>query len=231
MSAGRKGAVTAAQTVLLAGGKAVRVDGIWGPRTTYAYETASVPLQAKVEDAVTARGFTVKELSGIDWISEAALEPIVLQVSAKTGRTPRMIWDFIKLESAQRRINGVVYYNQRSVSPSGLFHGLGQMGRPAWSDVKKAYRDTPEFLVGRYDPLANLLAAMRYSVLNEQEIVRQGYKGPITVEVLYAAHNQGATGFMRLLKNKRETSNFKNQSAKAQQVINVALRSNGVVLA
>lgn len=229
-----KVATLAAQSTLVGGGMKLRhgIDGIWGNGSQRAFDTAPSGLQIKTEEAARAYGYGVDQL-GVQssWVSREVLEPIVASAAAATGRSTELAWDFIHLEAIRKSMNGVVMYNAASVSPSGLFHGLMQMGRPAWSDVQAAYRGTPSFMEGRHDAQANVLAGLRYSVLNQRYLVSKGYKGPFTVEVMYSAHNQGAAGFMRLLSTKRANANFNNQSAKAKSVMRIALLANGVALA
>lgn len=229
----RKGAARAAQVVLVENGSSIAIDGRWGPKSHSAYEASPKRVQRSANDAALAYGFTIDELKpvGANWISEQEVIPLIERAAAVSGRDISIAWDFLNLEASRRRDNGIIYYNAASVAPSGLFFGLMQMGRPAWTDVVRYYPDTPAFEVGRFDPYASILAGLRLSVINERSLKKMGYRGPFTTEVMYAAHNQGAAGFMSLLKTKTASKNFENQSVSAKRVIAAALMANGVVLA
>lgn len=232
MARDKRAATTAAQTELVAGGKELRIDGAWGQRSQNAFDTATPGLKVKTEQAAQIYGYSIKDFGySATWMSKSALDPLVNSASAATGRSSKMLWDFIHLEARSTFIDGESHYNVTSVAPSGLFHGLTQMGLPAWSDVQAMFPATPSFLSGRYDAAANILAGARYSMINERYLRSKGYKGPFTVEVMYSAHNQGAAGFMRLLRSKTENANFKNQSGPAKKVIRLALLQNGVTMA
>lgn len=228
----KREAARAAQTELVVGGAGIKVDGIWGARTQGAYDGAKPVVRLKADDALATFGYTVKDFGLVgNWISEADLRPLIDTAAAATGRSADMLTRFIGLEAAKRMRNGVREFNASSVAPSGLFHGLMQMGRPAWSDVQAAWPVTPSFMDGRYDPSANILAGARYSILNERYLRSKGYRGAFSLEVMYAAHNQGAAGFMRLLNTGKRNGNYNNQSAQAKAMISTALAASGVVLA
>lgn len=229
----RKGAATAAQTVLVGNGSSIKIDGVWGPKSHSAYEASPQKVRKSADEAAQLYGFTIEELKpvGSNWIAESAIAPLIERAASVSGRDASIAWDFLNLEATRRRYGGVVYYNASSIAPNGLFFGLMQMGRPAWSDVVRYYPDTPSFEEGRFDPYASILAGLRLSVINERLLKKMGYRGPFTTEVMYAAHNQGAAGFMALLKTRTAGKNFENQSVSAKRVIAAALLANGVVLA
>lgn len=225
-------AATAAQKLLNIYGHKLKVDGVWGPRSRSAYDT-STPLQKDAVNAVSKSfGYSIDELGSVtNWVDKQTLDGYVSEASKRTGLSKQLLWSFIELEAERRQRNGVTVYNARSVSPNGLYHGIMQMGEPAWSDVVRANSDIPAFKEGRYDPRWSVIAGAEYALLNQRSLRNRGYTGEFTSEVMYAAHNQGAAGFWKLLQDPRPTNNFNVQSAKAKGVIRTALSQSGVRMA
>lgn len=92
--------------------------------------------------------------------------------------------------------------NRMAVAPSGLFHGLTQMGGPAWTDASRfaPSLNLGSFTQNRHDAEKNISAALAYWAA----LVEQGKaKGVVidTPEKVYAAHQQGAGGFSSLVKS------------------------------
>ena len=94
---------------------------------------------------------------------------------------------------------------------NGQYIGLGQIGSMAWEDVQQA-GSTTQFppLTGRdddprYDPYTNALATAKLMGLNRKSIEDTakdaGYK-KVTLGLLYAAHNIGATSVKKMLREK-----------------------------
>lgn len=126
------------------------------------------------------------------WYTLAELEPSLRSATSGLAHATydRMVRK-LKLEAAQRTTNGVTEYD--SNSKNGSYRGLFQMGSAAWADVQR--------LLGRsydevYDPAVNARAAALYIEFNVRAARRLGYNGPITDNVVYAMHNQGAAGFV-----------------------------------
>lgn len=219
------------------GNPKLKVDGVWGPLSTAAYETGIPDVRNSVDRAVEKLGYKVKDLAALtgvnptQWATEAQVNAWIAVAVAKTGLSAGLLSDFVAIEASKRKQGSDILFNVRSVAPSGLFHGLMQMGAPAWSDVMRAYKDTPSFANGRYDGQENVLAGARYALLNQRTLRSLGYKGDFGIDVMYAAHNQGAGGFWSLVRNGRKTANFTNQSSKAQQVIVAAVKQAGGSLA
>lgn len=89
--------------------------------------------------------------------------------------------------------------NPNAVSPSGLHHGLLQMGSPAWTDARSWDSSLPAFAVGRYDPVSNVRAAFAFWA--KMIAGSRATSIPIrTWEQLYASHQQGAGGFRTIVR-------------------------------
>lgn len=224
-------AVSLAQTMLNALSSAnLKVDGFWGSASREAYQKASATVKNTISARLGAEGDFLAS-SDPKWVTETELQALLQRVEAETNVPASRMYAFVQLEASRYKQGEAYVYNARSVAPSGLFYGLAQMGRPAWTDVVRAYPRTPSFVSGRFDPLQNLLAAARMAIINEGYLRKKGFRGEFTLEVMYAAHNQGAGGFMRLLGERKANRNFANQSGSAKQMIRAALRQSQVTLA
>lgn len=149
---------------------------------------------------------------GSNWLT---LEQLVPVLSAATqglehANLDRMIRK-LKLEAGQRPINGVIHYDTHS--RNGSYRGLFQMGAKAWKDIEHQLGRSYDHV---FDPAVNARAAALYIENNVRVARSRGYKGPITDDVVYAMHNQGATGFVRMLQGREIEGK---QSAEAQRVI------------
>lgn len=236
-------ATKVAQVILRQVDSTLVPDGWWGSYSDAAYRKAGSGLQSAVRESLKTAGLTPEGLLiktraakaeanalGDGWIPQDKAFALVDRNAADFGVSSDRIRAFLLLEAAKMMRGGVTYYNANSVSPNGLFKGLFQMGRPAWQDVQKADKSFPGY-DKVMDPTWNTRAAAKYMSLNMAYAKKKGYKGEFTGEVLYAMHNQGAAGFMKLLEQKRSNSSFTNQSTPAQNVIKTALRQNGVTFA
>lgn len=167
-----------------------------------------------VKASEQARRETLPTLArpGSNWLTLEQLTPVLSAATQglQHATLDRMIRK-LKLEAAQRKINGVIHYDTRS--QNGRYRGLFQMGEKAWRDViHRLGRPYAEV----FDPAVNARAAALY-IENNVDVVRKlGYKGPITDDVIYAMHNQGATGFMQMRGGRTIEGD---QSAAARRVI------------
>lgn len=241
-------ATKVAQQVLGAADPTLIADGWWGSYTNSAYLRAPLAIQAAVDKALATLGTKRSDLYGQAnditrrvkadstdsdmWLDETYVSSIIDRAAGKTGLSVDLLRGFLKLEAATRTVAGVRQYNAKSIAPNGLFHGLFQMGGPAWADVQRLGSfPVKSFLEGRYDPWENALAAAQYILINQKYARNAGYRGEFTPEVLYAMHNQGAGGFVKLLKTGTRNANFNAQSGKAKQIIVAAVRQGGGSLA
>ena len=232
-----------AQRILSSVDNTLQEDGWWGTFTNSVYLRASSETQSAVKTVLSAAGTSPEQLlassravsvnasaMGAGWIAQDYAWSLVDRAAAKAGGDASLLRRFLDLEANKMQKDGKIYYDARSISKNGLFRGLFQMGMPAWSD---AQRKLPE--VGSYtnvfDPWSNALAAATYAKINMVYAREKGYRGEFSPEVLYAMHNQGAGGFMKLMKDGRTNGNVTNQSGEAQRVIKTALAQNGVRLA
>lgn len=246
--------VKVAQALLARSRPGLVADGWWGNYTNEAFLRAPKATQETVREVLQLNGITpegalqktrlvrVQETTlGEEWISEDYAFSLIDRHALKHQVSADIMRKFLRVEAIQTVRDGVRYYNARSVSPSGWFKGLYQMGERAWKDVQASVGVGYDQV---FDPNYNTLAAVLY-VKQNMRTARAGFKGKLgkervefppfkgefTSEVLYAMHNQGAVGFLRLLATGRRDENVTRQSAVAQQMIAAALSQNGVRLA
>jgi hypothetical protein len=253
----REDAVKVAQRMLRAEFPSLVIDGKWGQATQRAFDLASAPLHREVIIAVTNAGESLNDIQDASkttkvsrkppvraagvakkvaappsdrWISEADVMQIIATQSSMTGVSASLMKRFLDLEARKQSVNGVTAYDVKSVSPNGMYRGLFQMGSAAWSDARASDSGVSSY-GDVFDAKANTRAAMAYVKVNMRYAKAKGYTGEFTPEVLYAMHNQGAGGFMKLLRDKVAGRNVQNQSASAQALIRAAANQNGVRLA
>lgn len=156
--------------------------------------TVSVAAPVVVKKAVKME----PSVTGPRWISEADLDRMIEQVANRQAVDRTVLKGFINYEANQRVNSKGREYDTQSVSPNGAYKGLGQMGASSWSDVKSMIGGAGFDKV--FDPMTNLMATAAYMRKNQSYARAKGYTGPFTAAVAYTMHNQGAGGFMRLLK-------------------------------
>lgn len=230
-------AVRGAQ-LLISSEKRITPDGIWGPVTDRAYIGVSDTVRSRVDKFVEWNGLSVSDIraslkpkfaGAASFVRADVIMRYIKEASAVTAIQPEVLQKFLDLEAIKVSRPDGIYYDAASVAPNGLFHGLFQMGAPAWSDVRRSGIDVGLFEANRYDPRINTLAAAQYAKLNMMTARKLGYDGDFTPEVLYGMHNQGATGFVRLLQSGKVTSALRVQSQKAKEVIAITADRKSVV--
>lgn len=237
-------AVKAAQTLMniLQASPKIATDGIWGPETSAKFANLPGDAQGLIDGLFTARGHSRPAVvepvkSGVDaWVAEEQLrrnvrEAISRQGSfAVSGVSPEdyLMW-VARMESAQRVVDGVRQFKSNSISPNKLYKGIFQFGAPAYSDVARTgrIRDLPPFSVAASTPSVAAEMAVVYSQLLIGYLRKgdpisgvAGLRGPVTREILYGAHNQGAIG---LLKGAKNALSEGGQSSVATSVIRTAV--------
>lgn len=214
-------AVSAVQGLLRAYQPSLVVDGWPGAYTRRAFESAPTDIKMRAEAIVRTFGMSVNDLwssaktananastLGDSWIPEskayALIDRAIAQVGLHVeGGAREHFQKKLRREAANRVVGGTRYFNANSVSPGSRlngpsgYHGLYQMGRDAWQDASRIAQ-IGDFDRDRYDPWLNTLAAVSYAEALKGQLRAKGYKGAVTSDVLYVAHNQGAGGFMRL---------------------------------
>lgn len=212
-------------------------------------ENLSAYSVARVTTTVRERGKEVRMPSQADSASPKVVKPpVVTQVSSNSNPSGMGGWmtlDQLKpvlaaatqglefatldrmikkldLEAAKRRVNGKVEYNTNSVN--GSYRGLFQMGRDAWTDIERKLGVGYDKV---FDPAINARAAALYIENNVNVARRKGYTGPITDDVVYAMHNQGVSGFLRMVNGGSVKGE---QSGLAKRVIANAVQSGQSVI-
>lgn len=178
--------------------------------------SASTPSATRVKNE-EARRATAATLVSSDsgWMTFDQLRPVLLAATQglEHATYDRMVRK-LQLEAGQRRVNGVVQYNTRSVN--GSYKGLFQMGAAAWKDIESRLGHKYDMV---FDPAINARAAALYIENNVRVARKLGYRGPITDDVVYTMHNQGVGGFLRIVNGGKVQGK---QSAAAQQIIAAA---------
>lgn len=216
------------------------VDGVVGEATSSAYHKVPPAGKALVDELANARNpdvirllvaapAAVKVASQGTWLALEECQQLIRravasygEIEVEGGAYDYLTW-LLDLEPTKSRVNGVLRYFAES--RMGSFRGLYQLGNSAYADVVNTgrLRELPIFAVAAFDPWWNTAMALVYSQILIKNL-RAGYpaegvrpyKGKITREILYGAHNQGAVG---LLKGARNALFEKKQSAHAMVVI------------
>jgi len=244
MAIARRDATRLAQQILAKQDPSLVADGWWGSFTNTAYLRASPEARQAVDVVLLAAGTNVQQLlaatrvlnstassAGDGWITADQVEALIDRAVALDGGDGFLMRKFVRIEANQRMQNGVLLFNAKSTSPGrGTYKGLYQMGEDAWTDAQKRVTTLPGY-DQVFDAWQNTRAANAYISVLQTQARAAGYKGQFTPEVLYAMHNQGAHGFVDLLRAKQINGAVRNQSATAQSVIKTAALQNGVRLA
>jgi len=233
----RREATKFAQTQLKSSGKALVVDGFWGPRTDTVFVSAPQALQDLVVATAVRNGFRDEEQLrgkyfgsaetnvGIGpssrWISSSAMAMVISRVSGVTSVGADVLRSFLELEAAKKMFGGEMHYDKEAINAGG-YRGLYQFDSRgnAWKDASRFVSDLPAFEPAWKDAYYNTLAAAGYVKFNTSVVRTRGYKGAITGNVAYLMHNQGAVGALRVLQGQTIVGS---QSANAMKVASAAV--------
>lgn len=199
----------------------LRLDGLVGSKTSNTLSKLKPQARVQIEQALSVLGIKLDALlpTREGWIARDDLIPIIDSVSRRTGVPPSFLLQLVDVEAPSREVDGSLWYHAASLGPGdrGIFRGLTQMGRPAWADASTEASELGLTLPGydkATDPLASVLAAALYAVVNHRRAKRSITSFP----VLYLLHNQGP-GAIKAAKGRGELVAFNSQSAKAQALI------------
>lgn len=204
------------------------MDGKWGSFSQSTFDKLSPVQKTHVENVVSAiaPGETVKTLrnfriaekgkylsqtnspialqSDPRYISPAAMTDVINRVSGVSGVSATTLQKFLDLEAGKDKTNTL--YDMLSVN-SGGYSGLFQFdgkGR-AWTDARRFSNTLPPWDGQVWkDPYLSTLAAAFYVRVNTIAIRRLGYKGPITANIAYLMHNQGAGGAYSIITGQKK---------------------------
>lgn len=181
---------------------------------------------------------------GQHWVSLADAKSLMARAIKEYGDLPgglglEYLSRAIALEAGKSGSGSSVRFNaeSRSTDPTtklpGSYYGLYQIGRAAFNEVASTgkIKGLPLFQVAVYSPWFNTAVALVYaqvlvSQLRKPQTDRKTgityppYNGPITLEILYGAHNQGSLGLKAGAKNALAN---KGQSKAANPVIGLAV--------
>lgn len=160
---------------------------------------------------------SAKSVSSDGWISVADMAGVLSRVSSATGIQTSVLQTFLELEQGAPKAKG---YNAQIVNSLG-YSGLFQFDRKgeAWAVASRIIA-LPPFNPNWKDPYYNTLAAAAYLLANTKTIRRLGYKGPVTGNIAYLMHNQGAGGAYKIISGQGVTAG--KQSGAANKVIAMA---------
>lgn len=191
--------VKAAQTLLSIHRPSLAVDGIWGRKSEEAARSAPEEIgrlvrPIEVYAAQIAPERSVRKSNGSQgiWITEQRAFEIIDNVSAVSKVPVDWLRFMLRLEPVKRVGSSGTEYRVDSVSPNGLYFGLMQIGRDAWTDARDLYPELGSFAANKFKPELNVLAAAGFARRNMGYAKKNhGYDGPFTAEIIYAMHNQG----------------------------------------
>lgn len=225
-------ATRAAQAVLTEHSPIV-ADGRWGSYTEKAFTSANGSVQSAIRAVTGSFGaeYTPESLRdhvrsskgvlsviGPDWIDAEKARALIERAANRVGLAATALQDFLDLEPVRKFMDGRTYYNVKSTN--GSYKGLFQFNEDAWESAAKMEPSVGSFR-NVFDPWLNTLAAAAYAKFNEREVRRGNkYTGPFTGDVYYTMHNQGAAGFIKLLKGGKMAGR---QSADAVKVVERAI--------
>lgn len=221
---GTKGAIKVVQ-ILLSSYVPIAVDGIWGPKTTAAYESLDGDAKARVDSLVFVNsGRTVSSLRGeqtsklaLDVVSRTTeipigdakydLEPEPWEAQVAKGNVSvREVRDLIKELAAKEGVPEETAlkffwiesrFDPRAVSRTGA-RGVGQLTRVAIEDVR---RHTGYVLRDPFDARDNITCSLKY-----MKIVAKYLKIALNdPTALYAAYNVGIGNAKHLLAGDRKS--------------------------
>lgn len=169
---------------------------------------------------ITANSDEIRKQTSTDgWISVAGMDDVIRRVSSASGVSTAVLQQFLELEQGAPKARG---YNAKIVNSLG-YRGLFQFDRKgeAWAVASRIIA-LPPFNPNWQDPYYNTLAAAAYLLANTKTIRRLGYKGPVTGNIAYLMHNQGAVGAFKIISGQGATAGT--QSGAANNVIAMARR-------
>jgi len=166
------------------------------------------------------------------WVTASQMRTIIQKVSGMTSISEDILQKFLDLEAAVRFRDGGREYDRLAVNSLG-YSGLFQFDKNgnAWSGAALSVKGLGPFNPSWKDAYQNTLAAAGY-ILTNTRAARKGitspkgggffqYKGPITANIAYLMHNQGALGMMQIISGRKVLAG--SQSDKAVSVARAAM--------
>lgn len=186
--------IIVSQAILSSSGEHIPIDGIMGPLTVGAYAKATPSIQKQidglVQETTTLPNFAslVKSVyHGAEPLTKAQEVAVVQKALSSSPITNQYldsmgVQHFISIEDGQLI----------PTVKNGSYAGLMQMGEPAWQDARRYDPGIGPYEMNRFSPVLNVRAGLAYAQSNGDILRSEGYTGPLTWQVLYTAHNQGA---------------------------------------
>jgi hypothetical protein len=152
-----------------------------------------------------------------DLLKLADFKTLAARAALLAGVSTDLLMKFVVLESPIIRRGGVEYLYPKVVNSLG-YSGLFQFDKrgEAWERCRVGIHVSalPPFSEAWSDPFYSALAAGRYARLNFSLLQEKfGYRGPLTVELAYLMHNQGASGAYNYLKGRKDLAGSQSEAA------------------
>lgn len=160
----------------------------------------------------------VTKLLGANWITEDRMVALIQRAitfcdADKAGVTVGTMMQFVKLEARHKVGLDGKYVFDAGYANAGGYSGLFQFDKygKAWkaaSTVSPAIGKEMGSFSNVFNPWCNTLAAVAYALKNISTAGQttkdyKGYRGPIDGAFLYGMHQQGAVGFVGILRGQR----------------------------
>lgn len=178
--------VIAAQQVLRITAPGLRVDGMWGPKTTSVYRQSTPSVQMGAKDALAAHGLDVKTFVQDGGESGPEVLAAIRRAADETGESYAVLLTIAKTESS---------LNPKAIN--GSSRGLGQFQATGWAASATKVK-LPPYDTSWSDPYYSALAIAGYLKINRGRLLAGHFSDPITPAVQYLAHQQGAAGVIEL---------------------------------
>lgn len=151
----------------------------------------------------------IKIRTGIPILDEA-LQAKLYRTGTRNGKPiygsdNKLMNQFIAIESMG---------DASAVAPNGLYRGLGQMGRDAWSEANALLKGGVGGFENVMNPGINFAATKAYMAINARRVKNAPMDNPLH---LYLAHQQGAGGLTQIYHAARTGSSVEGKIGKNMQ--------------
>lgn len=208
-------ATRVAQGILASVDPKFRVDGHWGSFTEKAFVSAPASTRSAIVAAVSSfnrtpdqlkAAFAIEKLSVAGSLREKTRSNLERKGSAMDDTVVQAISDAARITGVSAStLTGMVSIESRGnpAAVNGSSHGLMQVQPAAWLEAAdwlraKTGKDIGSWTANSLVASFNALAGAAYVQINSARLKASGFTDPITPQVLYLAHQQGAAGFVEL---------------------------------
>lgn len=197
--ANSKDVILGLQYVLKASGIPVKPDGVWGPKSKMAFESADPSYKTAIQGVAQTAGVDLSKVTGGEVLSLKQVESWITEVSNET-RVPQSYLNLLVRHESEVTSYGVIVKD----GSTGTYRGIAQFGPSAWNELMPGVPHA----VASTDHRMALLAAAKYYLQNRDAFYAQIAKDKLMPQVFtdaiaYLYHNQGANGGKKALVTKR----------------------------